>query len=125
MKRILINIKLLVAFILIIGSSVEINAQGCVAIRTVGGLNTMEHSMMHGRMNEMMHDSSTQKLEEPKWDLNMSGRYFKSYKHFNGTDEQTQRVTEQTDVRNFSRTMDISLLRKVNENWSIGFGYRF
>jgi hypothetical protein len=121
MKRILINIKLLVAFILIIGSSVEINAQGCVAIRTVGGLNTMEHSMMHGTMNEMMHDSSTQKLEEPKWDLNMSGRYFKSYKHFNGTDEQTQRVTEQTDVRNFSRTMDISLLRKVNENWSIGF----
>jgi len=121
MKRILINIKLLVAFILIIGSSVEINAQGCVAIRTVGGLNTMEHSMMHGTMNEMMHDSSTQKLEEPKWDLNMSGRYFKSYKHFNGTDEQTQRVTEQTDVRNFSRTMDISLLRKVNEKWSIGF----
>ena len=92
MKSILINIKLLAAFFLILGSSVKLSAQGCVAIRTVGGLNTMEHSMMHGTMNGMMHDSNAQKMVEPKWDLNISGRYFKSYKHFNGTDEQTQRV---------------------------------
>jgi hypothetical protein len=64
-------------------------------------------------------------MVDHKWDLNISGRYFKSYKHFNGTDEQTQRVAEGTDVRNFSRTMDISLVRKVNENWSIGFGLPF
>ncbi len=92
------------------------NAQGCVAIRTVGGLNTMEHSMMH----EMMHDSIAKKMVEPKWDLNISGRYFKSYKHFNGTDEVTQRVTDGTDVRNFSRTVDITLVRKLNEKWSVG-----
>jgi len=104
-------------FISMLAFKAELNAQGCVAIRTVGGLNTMEHSMMH----EMMHDSNTQKMVEPKWDLNISGRYFKSYKHFNGTDEQTQRVAEQTDVRNFSRTMDISLVGKLNEKWSIGF----
>lgn len=90
--------------------------QGCVAIRTVGGLNTMEHAMH----NMMMHDSSMKKIETPKWDLNISGRYFKSYKHFNGTDEVTQRVAEGTDVRNFSRTLDISLQRKINEQWSVG-----
>jgi hypothetical protein len=48
------------------------NAQGCVAIRTVGGLNTMEHAMMHdGQASHEIKDSS-------KWDLNISGRYFKS-----------------------------------------------
>jgi hypothetical protein len=109
--------KFLVFVFSILGFNAQLKAQGCVAIRTVGGLNTMEHSMMH----EMMHDSNTQKMVEPKWDLNISGRYFKSYKHFNGTDEQTQRVAEQTDVRNFSRTMDISLVGKLNEKWSIGF----
>ncbi|NDD16295.1 MAG: hypothetical protein EB092_04730, partial [Chitinophagia bacterium] len=117
MKNILLDIKLFAVLLLVLGSNVELRAQGCVAIRTVGGLNTMEHSMMHG----MMHDSNVSKMAEPKWELNISGRYFKSYKHFNGTDEQTQRVDEQTDVRNFSRTLDISLLRKVNEKWSIGF----
>ena len=109
--------KFLVFVFSILGFNAQLKAQGCVAIRTVGGLNTMEHSMMH----EMMHDSNTQKMVEPKWDLNISGRYFKSYKHFNGTDEQAQRVAEQTDVRNFSRTMDISLVGKLNEKWSIGF----
>lgn len=113
--------KFLVLFFTSLTFKANLNAQGCVAIRTVGGLNTMEHSMMHGIMNGMLHDSTAQKMVEPKWDLNMSGRYFKSYKHFNGTDEQTQRVTEQTDVRNFSRTMDISLVRKLNEKCSIGF----
>jgi hypothetical protein len=94
------------------------NAQGCVAIRTVGGLNTMEHSM-HLMMDSAM-GISNHKMAEPKWDLNISGRYFKSYKHFNGTDEVTQRVADATDVRNFSRALDISLVRKVNEKWSIG-----
>ena len=95
-------------------------AQGCVAIRTVGGLNTMEHAMGLGMVHDMMHDSTMTPKAEPKWDLNISGRYFKSYKHFNGTDEVTQRVAESTDVRNFSRTVDISLARKLNEKWSIG-----
>jgi hypothetical protein len=110
MKKFIFSLLVLIAF------HNRGNAQGCVAIRTVGGLNTMEHSMH----DMMMHDSSMKKVDEPKWDLNISGRYFKSYKHFNGTDEVTQRVAEQTDVRNFSRAMDISLVRKINENWSFG-----
>ena len=74
------------------------HAQGCVAIRTVGGLNTMEHAMMHdGQTSHITKDSS-------KWDLNISGRYFKSYKHFSGTTENTQRVVDGTDVRNFSHS---------------------
>jgi hypothetical protein len=94
----------------------HLNAQGCVAIRTVGGLNTMEHAMH----DMMTHDSLTKKIEAPKWDLNISGRYFNSYKHFSGTTENTQRVIDGTDVRNFSRTVDVSLVRKINEKWSVG-----
>jgi hypothetical protein len=96
----------------------QAGAQGCVAIRTVGGLNTMQHAgMMH---DGMQHDGMTAMKDSSLWDLNVSGRYFKSYRHFNGTDEQKQRVEEGTDVRNFSRALDISLVRKINEQWSIG-----
>ena len=64
--------------------------------------------------------STSKKIENPKWDLNISARYFKSYRHYNGTTEVTQRVSEETDVRNFSRAMDISLVRRINEQWSVG-----
>lgn len=94
----------------------RVNAQGCVAIRTIGGLNTMGYSMHDG----MMPDGMMPAKDSSKWDLNISFRYFKSYKHFNGTDEQTQRVLDQTDVRNYSKAMDVFLVRKINEKWSIG-----
>ncbi len=108
MKKFILSLLIVMAFY------THANAQGCVAIRTVGGLNTMEHAMMHdGQASHEIKDSS-------KWDLNISGRYFKSYKHFSGTTENTQRVIDGTDVRNFSRTVDVSLVRKINEQWSIG-----
>ncbi len=110
--------KYLAFTIIILAFYTKVGAQGCVAIRTVGGLNTMQHAgMMH---DGMLHEGMTELKDSSLWDLNVSGRYFKSYKHFNGTDEQTQRVAEATDVRNFSRTLDISLVRKINEQWSLG-----
>ena len=128
MKSILINVKLLAAFFLIIGSSVELSAQGCVAIRTVGGLNTMEHSMMHGTMNGMMHDgndSNAQKMVEPKWDLNINGRYFKSYKHFVGTQEQKQRETDGSNVINNAFEMNVNATRVFNTRNSISISVPF
>ena len=92
--------------------SIRVNAQGCVAIRTIGGLNTMEHAGMMHNAHKVM-DSS-------KWTFNIGYRYFNSYKHFNGTDEQTQRVIDGTEVRNFNRTFDLSLIRELNSRWSIG-----
>jgi len=110
--------KYLVFTLFVLTFYAKAGAQGCVAIRTVGGLNTMQHAgMMH---DGMLHEGMTEMKDSSLWDLNVSGRYFKSYKHFNGTDEQKQRVAEATDVRNFSRTLDISLLRKINEQWSLG-----
>lgn len=108
--------KYILAILIMMVLHSSANAQGCVAIRTVGGLNTMEHSMHEG----MMHEGMMPAKDSSKWDLNISFRYFKSYKHFNGTDEQTQRVLDETDVRNYSKAMDVSLVRKINEKWSIG-----
>jgi hypothetical protein len=110
MKNILFALVVLVTF------SARVNAQGCVAIRTVGGLNTMEHAgMMHIGMD------STHAMPEPKkWDFNIAYRYFNSFRHYNGTVEQTQRIKDGTEVRNFNRTIDLSLVRTLNEQWSIG-----
>ncbi len=110
MKHILFALVVLVTF------SARVNAQGCVAIRTVGGLNTMEHAgMMHMGMD------STHAMPEPKkWDFNIAYRYFNSFRHYNGTVEQTQRIKDGTEVRNFNRNIDLSLVRTLNEQWSIG-----
>lgn len=91
--------------------SSRVNAQGCVAIRTIGGLNTMEHA-------GMMHDNNVS-IDSSKWTFNIGYRYFNSYKHFNGTDEQVQRVIDGTEVRNNNRTIDLSLTRDLNYRWSI------
>ncbi len=82
------------------------NAQGCVAIRSVGGMCTMDHG--DGA------DSSTK-----KWLLNVNNRYFNSYKHFVGTVEQTQRTDLGTEVINHAYTMDVAVTHILNSRWSI------
>ena len=93
------------AFLLIIISN-EINAQGCVAIRSTGGMCTMDHA-------EQMDTLS-------RWSLNVNNRYFKSFRHFVGTKEQKQRVAGGTEVINHSYTFDASLTFNINKWWSLG-----
>ena len=83
----------------------KINAQGCVAIRSTGGVCSTDHS-------EQMDTLS-------KWSLNVNNRYFKSFRHFVGTKEQKQRVDQGTEVINHSYTMDVSLTYNINKWWSI------
>ena len=79
-------------------------SQGCVAIRSTGGICAMDHS-------EPM-DTVT------KWELNVNNRYFKSFRHFVGTEEQKQRVEQGTDVINHSYTLDITPTYHLNKWWS-------
>jgi hypothetical protein len=81
-------------------------SQGCVAIRSTGG-------MACGIHPEMAKDSSG-------WMLNVNNRYFKSYKHFVGTEEQHEREEEGTNVINYSYAMDIFLIKNINHRWSVG-----
>ncbi len=98
-------INYIIAFLLLAITEKTV-AQGCVAIRSTGGFCTMTH------------DSAGQ-VTGSKWQLNVNNRYFKSYKHFVGTDEQKQRQTLGTEVINHSYTMDLGLNYNINERWSV------
>ena len=54
-----------------------------------------------------------------KWQLSINNRYFKSFRHFIGTDEQKQRLAQQTEVINHQYTTDITIFRLINPRWSI------
>src|SRR4051812_5251468 len=76
-------------------------AQGCVAIRSTGGYCTMQHA------------------DESKWQLTVSNRYFKSFRHFVGTEEQEQRKTLGNQVINHQYSLDLALTRYINHRWSV------
>jgi hypothetical protein len=53
------------------------------------------------------------------WELNLNNRYFKSYKHFVGTEEQKQRIEAHSNVINHAYELDITATRTINSRWSI------
>jgi len=82
------------------------HAQGCVAIRGLGA-----YSCGNG---EDIKDSSG-------WTLTANSRYFKSYKHFVGLEEQKERVALGTEVINHTFGLDLFFQKHVNNRISIGF----
>ncbi|TAL43593.1 MAG: hypothetical protein EPN92_09985 [Chitinophagaceae bacterium] len=95
MKRIY---SLITAIIFI--ASHHANAQGCVAIKGTAGI-------------------CSRPSDASGWELNLNNRYFKSYKHFVGTVEQTQRIKEGSNVINHSYELDITATRTLNSRWSL------
>ena len=71
--------------------------QGCVAVRSGGAVCTRQ---------EPGHEN------KGSWQLNLNYRYFHSFRHFVGTQEQKERVEKETDVRNWSRSMNITLFHQ-------------
>ncbi|MEP6928103.1 MAG: hypothetical protein ABI834_10725 [Ginsengibacter sp.] len=102
MKQIF-SILLIALFTIIISSNAK--AQGCVAIRSTGGICTMQHSEQFNKPS--------------KWVLNVNNRYFKSFRHFVGTKEQKQRIANGSEVINHSYTLDLTLTRNLNKWWSL------
>jgi hypothetical protein len=88
----------------------NVNAQGCVAIRSNGSFFTMEHPML---------DST---ISNKSWEFTTSYRYFRSYKHFKGTQEQKQRQVIGNEVINHQSAIDLNLTRNFNQYWSISVG---
>lgn len=78
-------------------------AQGCVAIRSTGASCTVQTPT---------HDNT-------KWQFNAGYRYFKSFRHFKGKEEQKERLEQHTDVRNYSHSLDLSITRILNHRWSL------
>jgi len=52
------------------------------------------------------------------WQLNFNTRYFKSYKHFIGKEEQKLRLEEGTEVFNDSFSWDFTLTPNFSKLWS-------
>ncbi len=84
--------------------SATANSQGCVAIRSTGGVCMLGQDQQLDTLN--------------KWDINVNNRYFKSFRHFVGTKEQKQRVELGTEVINHSYTLDITPTYHLNKWWS-------
>ena len=82
----------------------DVAAQGCVAVRSNGAMCTRSHA-----------DAE----DNHKWQLTTGYRYFKSFRHFVGTEEQKERIEKKTDVRNWQHALDLTLARKINSRMSV------
>jgi hypothetical protein len=87
--------------IMLVAANQQSNAQGCVAIRSNGNTCT---SAKAGDTKGLV--------------FNFNTRYFKSYKHYVGTEEQKERVERGTEVINHSLNWDLTLTRLFNKYWS-------
>lgn len=94
----------LIIVVMVMISVAKIQAQGCVAIRSTGG---------YCAANQAGHSDLTD-----KWSLNFNNRYFRSFRHFVGTEEQKQRVAQGTEVINYVYNADLALSYNPNKYWS-------
>ena len=101
--------KLFIILISIVSIQYQVVAQGCVAIRSNGGTCAMAD---HHFIKENNGSS---------WILGINNRYFKSFRHFVGKDEQKQRVDQGTEVINHVFSSELSLSHPLNHRWSISF----
>ena len=83
-------------------------SQGCVAVRGTGVC-----------MLSSDHSGTNDKVD--RWQFNFVNRYYHSYKHFVGTEEQKERVEKGTQVINHTYTGELSLGYNINKYWSVGF----
>jgi len=104
MKTILKTILTICLFVLL--TQTKIFAQGCVAIRSTGGICEMNQHA----------DSTT---TNGYWLYNDNDRYYKSFRHFVGKQEQFQRIALHNNVINKVVTMDNTFTRVFNDRWSL------
>src|SRR5258705_9829156 len=81
-------------------------AQGCVAIRSTGNICTSFYNDENG-------------MNSRHWSFTVNNRYFRSFRHFVGSDEQKQRSLLGTQVINYSYTADLTLQHIIDGRWSV------
>ena len=94
----------LICFTVIISNN-QLNAQGCVAIRSTGNTSMLAHP---GSADD-----------KASWQFSTTTRYFRSFRHFSGTEENKSRQEQGTEVINHSASVDLALTRIINDRWSI------
>jgi hypothetical protein len=87
--------------LLLLLSSERVAAQGCVAVKNMSGC-----SLNWGE-------------DQPEgWQFSMNYRYFRSYKHFRGRDEEEERVENGTEVINNDNSINLGVNYTFNNRWS-------
>ncbi|MFN0214470.1 MAG: hypothetical protein ACKVT2_09470 [Saprospiraceae bacterium] len=85
--------------------SQQISAQGCVAVRPMGGCSgTSSNSILLGK---------------GQWQLGASYRYFQSFRHFKSDTEQKERVEKNTEVINDAHSLDLGLTYGISNRLSV------
>ncbi|MDA0783479.1 MAG: hypothetical protein O2814_02920 [Bacteroidetes bacterium] len=86
----------------------KLSAQGCIAIRGFGGCGVASGAGLA--------------LAPGQWQLVTNYRYFKSFRHFKSDEEQFDRLVKQTQVINYSNTMELSASYGLNTRWQMNIG---
>ncbi|MEA5461722.1 hypothetical protein VB796_21820 [Arcicella sp. LKC2W] len=90
--------------VLAIGVNQNIQAQGCVAVRQMGGLTGLS--------------SSSYNLAKGEIQVGANYRYFHSFRHFVGTEEQPQRQELGTAVNIYSHAVDLNFTYGISDRLS-------
>ncbi|WP_426667101.1 hypothetical protein ACPPVU_13835 [Mucilaginibacter sp. McL0603] len=109
--KLLYKLNLITCFFLLLNHT-NVFAQGCVAIRSTGGVCTMDE-----------HPDSS--IKHGAWLFNSNSRYYKSFRHFVGKQEQFQRTELQNNVINKVFTQDFGFTRIFNDRWSVAIDIPF
>lgn len=88
----------LLGLLLLTGLTPDAHAQGCVAVRPMGGCALSDYM-----------SQSTGLLEKGQWELAGTYQYFRSFRHFRGDHEEANRVEDGTEVINISHSTDVGL----------------
>ncbi|MFZ6011001.1 MAG: hypothetical protein ACOYXT_11710 [Bacteroidota bacterium] len=90
-----------VSILLLYVSSTELRAQGCVAVKNMSSCSFSENGQ-----------------QAKGWQFSLNYRFFRSYKHFVGTHEETHRTEEGTEVINNDNSFNLGLSYNFNNRWS-------
>ena len=85
-----------------------VRGQGCVAVRPMS-------CSASGPLN------NTGLLTKGEWQVFSSYRYFESFRHFRGSEEEANRVEDGTEVVNVSHSMDLGISHMINNRLGINF----
>ena len=94
-----------IALLGILITNIDGLAQGCVAVRNMSSCS-------------MIFDSTTDK----SWQFSLNYRYFKSFRHFTGSEEDKERVEENTNVINHDNSVILGINYTINRRWSVSVG---
>jgi len=88
-----------------ISMNTTVFAQGCVAVRNMSSCSLVFDSTSRGG-----------------WQFSMNYRYFKSFRHFTGKEEDKERIEENTNVINHDNSIILGANYTINSRWSVSIG---